>query len=158
MKDLFPWLCFIVCVWTSHGFRLGTGSCNVTKLLVSDSRVPRSNGAKNVPNEFGLSSNFSRACSRKFGTTLIFGLLGFKFWKTENTIDLWKKVLKFRILNSEFPHRTLEGCFEDFRKTEWQNLPTMFCWSFNVLKFCHWVLTKILYFSQAFSQFPFLCA
>jgi hypothetical protein len=43
-----------------------------------------------VPNEFGLSSKISRACSRKFGTTLIFGLFGFEFWKTENTIDLWK--------------------------------------------------------------------
>jgi hypothetical protein len=60
-----------------------------------------------VPNEFGLSSNFSRACSREFGTTLIFGLLGFEFSKAENTIDLWKGGLKFRILNSEIPHETL---------------------------------------------------
>jgi hypothetical protein len=90
VKDLFPWLCFVVCVWTSRGFRLGTGSCIVTKLRVSDSRVPRSNGAKTVPNEFDLSSNFSRACSRKFDTTLIFGLLRFEFRKTGNTSDLKK--------------------------------------------------------------------
>jgi hypothetical protein len=29
-------------------------------------------------------------CSRKFGTTLVFGLFGFEFWKTEDAIDLWK--------------------------------------------------------------------
>jgi hypothetical protein len=97
VKDLFPWLCFIVCVWTSHGFRLGTGSCNVTKSPESDSRVPRSNGAKTVPNEFGFSSNFSKACSRKFGTTLIFGLFSFEFWKTRNT-----SVLEKGFWNSEF--------------------------------------------------------
>jgi hypothetical protein len=57
---------------------------------VSDCLVPRSNGAKTVPNDFGLSSNFSRACSRKFGTTLIFGLLGFEFLKIENAFDLEK--------------------------------------------------------------------
>jgi hypothetical protein len=34
-----------------------------------------------MSNEFGLSSKFSRACSREFGTTLIFGLLGFEVWK-----------------------------------------------------------------------------
>jgi hypothetical protein len=45
----------------SRGFRLGTESCSVTKVPVSDCPVPRSNGAKTVPNEFGLSSNFSRA-------------------------------------------------------------------------------------------------
>jgi hypothetical protein len=77
-------------VWTSRGFRLGTGSCNDTNLPVSDSRVPRSNGVKTVPNEFGLSSNFSRACLKKFGTTLIFGLFSFKFWKIGNTSDLEK--------------------------------------------------------------------
>jgi hypothetical protein len=79
VKDLFPGHCFVFCVWTSRSFRLGTGSCSVTKVLVSECLVPRSNGAKIVPNEFGLSSNFSRACSRKFSTTLIFGLLGFEF-------------------------------------------------------------------------------
>jgi hypothetical protein len=57
---------------------------------VSDSRVPRSNDAKTMLNDFGLSSNFSRACSRKFGTTLIFGPFGFEFWKTGNTFDLEK--------------------------------------------------------------------
>jgi hypothetical protein len=107
VKDLFPWLCFVFCVWMSHGFRLGTESCSVTKVPVSECLVPRSNGAKTVPNGFGLGSNFSRACSRKFGTTLIFGLLGFEFWKIENTFDLWKRILKFRIQNSEFPHGTL---------------------------------------------------
>jgi hypothetical protein len=55
-----------------------------------DCLVPRSNSAKFVPNEFGLSSNFSQPCSRKFGTTLIFGLLGFEFSKTENTFDFEK--------------------------------------------------------------------
>jgi hypothetical protein len=43
-----------------------------------------------VSNEFGLSSKFSRVCSREFGTTLIFGLPGFEFRKTENARDLWK--------------------------------------------------------------------
>jgi hypothetical protein len=90
VKDLFPWQCFVFCVWTSRSFRLGIESCSVTKVPVSDCLVPRSNGAQTVPNEFGLSSNFSRACSRKFGTTLIFWLFGFEFWKTENAIDLWK--------------------------------------------------------------------
>jgi hypothetical protein len=79
VKDLFPSQCFVFCVWTSRSFRLGTESCSVTKVLVSDCWVPRSNGAKTVPNEFGLSSNFSRACSRRFSTTLIFGLYGFEF-------------------------------------------------------------------------------
>jgi hypothetical protein len=74
----------------SRGFRLGTKSCSVTKVPVSDSRVPRTNGAKTVPNDFGLSSYFSRACSRKFDTILIFGLFGFEFWKTGNTFDLEK--------------------------------------------------------------------
>jgi hypothetical protein len=55
---------------------------------VSDGRVQRTIGAKIVPNGFGLSSNFSRACSRKFGTSLIFGLFGFEVWKTGNTFDL----------------------------------------------------------------------
>jgi hypothetical protein len=74
----------------SRGFRLGIESCSVPKVPVSDSRVPRTNGAKIVPNGFCLSSNFSRACSRKFGTTFIFGLFGFEFWKTGNTFDLEK--------------------------------------------------------------------
>jgi hypothetical protein len=74
----------------SRGFRLGTERCSVTKVPVSDGRVPRSNGAKTVPNEFGLSSNFSKACSSKFGTTFIFGLFGFEFWKTRNAFDLEK--------------------------------------------------------------------
>jgi hypothetical protein len=77
-------------MWTSRGFRLGTESCSVTKVPVSDSRVPRTNGAKVVLNDFSLSSNFSRACSRKFGTTLIFGLFGFKFLKIGNAFDLEK--------------------------------------------------------------------
>jgi hypothetical protein len=153
VKDLFPRLCFVVCVWMSRGFRLGTGSCNVAKLPVSDSRVPRSNYAKIVSNDFCLSSNFTRACSRKFGTTLIFGLFGFEFWKTGNTFDLEKKGPKFRILN--FPIGPwFKGCFGDFRKTKWQNLP-IFCCSFNVLKLCYWFLTKILYFSKPFPKFPF---
>jgi hypothetical protein len=71
-----------------RGFRLGTESCSVTKVQVSDSQVPRTNCAKIVPNGFCLSSNFSRACSRKFGATLIFGVFGFEFWKTGNTFDL----------------------------------------------------------------------
>jgi hypothetical protein len=76
-----------------------------------------------VPNEFGLSSNFSRACSREFGTTLILGLPGFEFLKTENTFDLWKRVLKFRILNSEFPHRTMvQGLIWGFWKNQMAKL------------------------------------
>jgi hypothetical protein len=92
VKDLFTRPCFVFCVWTSRGFRLGTGSCSVTKVPVSECLVPRSNCAKTMSNEFGLSSNFSRVCSREFGTTLIFGSPGFKFRKTENTVDLWKEV------------------------------------------------------------------
>jgi hypothetical protein len=71
-----------------RGFRLGTESCGVTKVLVLDSRVPRTNCAKIMPNGICLSSNFSRACSRKFGATLIFGLFDFEFWKIGNTFDL----------------------------------------------------------------------
>jgi hypothetical protein len=74
----------------SRGFSLGIESCSVTKVLVSDCLVPRSNSAKTMPKEFGLSSNFSRACSRKFDTTLIFGLYGFEFWKIGNASDLEK--------------------------------------------------------------------
>jgi hypothetical protein len=74
----------------SRGFRLGTESCSGTKVPVSECLVPRTNGAKTVPNEFGLSSNFSRACSRKFGTTLIFGLYDFQLWKIGNAFDLEK--------------------------------------------------------------------
>jgi hypothetical protein len=98
VKDLFTRPCFVFCVCTSRGFRLGTGSCSVTKVPVSD-MVPvseclvlRSNCAKTMSNEFGLSSNFSRTCSREFGTTLIFGSPSFEFLKTENTVDLWKEV------------------------------------------------------------------
>jgi hypothetical protein len=59
---------------------------------VSECLVPRLNCAKTVSNEFGLSSNFSRTCSRGFGTTLIFGSPSFEFRKTENVVDLWKEV------------------------------------------------------------------
>jgi hypothetical protein len=79
VKDLFSLHCFVFCVWTSRDFRLGTGSCSITKVPVLECLVPRSNCAKTMSNEFGLSSKFSRVCSRKFGTTLIFGLLGFEF-------------------------------------------------------------------------------
>ena len=87
-RDLFTRPSFVFCVWTTCGFRLGTGSCSVTKVPVSECLVPRLSCAKTVSNEFGLSSNFSRACSREFGTTLIFGSPGFEFRKTENTDDL----------------------------------------------------------------------
>jgi hypothetical protein len=90
VNDLFPLLCFVVCVWMLHGFRLGTGNCNVAKLPVSDNRVLRSNCAKIMSNGFCLSSNFTRACSRKFGATLIFGLFGLEFWKIGNTSELGK--------------------------------------------------------------------
>jgi hypothetical protein len=73
-----------------RGFRLGTESCSVTKVPVSDSRVLRTNCAKIMSNGFCLSSNFTRACSRKFGAILIFGLFGFEFWKTGNTFELEK--------------------------------------------------------------------
>ena len=91
-RDLFTRPSFVFCVWTSRGFRLGTGSCSVTKVPVSECLVPRSSCAKTVPNEFGLSSNFSRMCSREFGTTLIFGSPGFEFRKTENADDHWEEV------------------------------------------------------------------
>jgi hypothetical protein len=65
-------------------FRLGIGSCNVAKSQVSDIRVPRTNCAKIMSNGFCLSSNFTRACSRKFGATYIFGLYRFTFWKIGN--------------------------------------------------------------------------
>jgi hypothetical protein len=57
---------------------------------VSECLVPRSSYAKTMSNEFGLSSKFSIVCSREFGTTLMFGLPGFEFRKTENAKDLWK--------------------------------------------------------------------
>ena len=91
-RDLFTRPSFVFCVWTTCGFRLGTGSCSVTKVPVSECLVPRSNCAKTVSNEFGLSSNFSRMCSREFGTTLIFGFPSFEFRKTENAVDHWKEV------------------------------------------------------------------
>ena len=78
-RDLFTRPSFVFCVWTTCGFRLGTGSCSVTKVPVSECLVPRLSCAKTVSNEFGLSSKFSRVCSREFGTTLIFGLPGFEF-------------------------------------------------------------------------------
>jgi hypothetical protein len=59
---------------------------------VSECLVPRLNRAKTISNELGLSSNFSRMCSREFGTTLIFGSPGFEFLKTENAVDLLKEV------------------------------------------------------------------
>jgi hypothetical protein len=59
---------------------------------MSECLVPRSNCAKTVSNEFGLSSNFYRTCSREFGTTLIFGSSSFVFQKIENAVDLWKEV------------------------------------------------------------------
>jgi hypothetical protein len=142
MEDLFPWHCFVFSVWTLRNFRLGTGSCSVTKVPVSECLVPRSNYAKTMSNEFGLSSKFSRACSRKFGTTLIFGLPGFEFWKTENAIDLWKGFWKFRIQN--FPMGPwFKGWFGDFGKTKWPNFLTMICWLFGELKLCNLVFTKI---------------
>jgi hypothetical protein len=102
VKDLFTWPCFVFCVWMSRGFRLGIGSCSVTKVPVSECLVPRLNYAKTMSNEFGLSSNFSRTCSREFGTTLIFGSPGFEFRKTENAVDLWKEVWISEIQKSEF--------------------------------------------------------
>jgi hypothetical protein len=58
---------------------------------VSECLVLRSICAKTVSNEFGLSSNFSRACSREFGTTLVFGSPGFEFQMIENAVDPWKE-------------------------------------------------------------------
>jgi hypothetical protein len=55
---------------------------------MSECLVPRSICAKTMSNEFGLSSNFSRACSREFGTTLIFGSPSFEFQKKENAVDI----------------------------------------------------------------------
>jgi hypothetical protein len=63
-RDLFTGPSFVFCVWTTCGFRLGTGSCSVTKVLVSECLVPRLSFAKTVSNGFGLSSNFPRMCSR----------------------------------------------------------------------------------------------
>ena len=63
-RDLFTRPSFVFCVWMTCGFRLGTGSCSVTKVPVSECLVPRLSCAKTVPNEFGLSSNFPRMCSR----------------------------------------------------------------------------------------------
>jgi hypothetical protein len=65
-------------------------SCNVAKSPVSDSRVPRINCAKIMSSSFGLSSNFTRASSRKFGATFIFRVYGFEFWKKGNTSELGK--------------------------------------------------------------------
>jgi hypothetical protein len=126
VKDLFIWHCFVFCVWTSLGFRLGTGSCSITKVPVSERLVPRSSCAKTVSNEFDLSSKFSRVCSREFGTTLIFGLPGFEFQKTENAADLWKGFwnLEFWILNSPWDH----GSRADLGILEKPNGQTLLLW------------------------------
>ena len=63
-RDLFTRPSFVFCVWTTCGFRLGTGSCSVTKVPVSECLVPRLSCAKTVSKGFGLSSNFPRMCSR----------------------------------------------------------------------------------------------
>jgi hypothetical protein len=136
-----------------RSFRLGTGSCNVAKLPVSDSRVPRTNCAKIVSNGFCLSSNFTRACSRKFGATFIFGLYGFEFWKTGNTSELGKGFWNSEFWFLNFPI----GWFGDFGKFKWPNFLTIFCRLFGALKLCYLVHIKILYFSQVFFPIPFMC-
>jgi hypothetical protein len=66
-----------------------------------------------------LISNFTRACSKKFGATFIFGLYGFEFWKTGNTTELWERVLNFRFLIFEFSHRALvHGLIWGFSKIQ----------------------------------------
>jgi hypothetical protein len=52
-----------------------------------------------MSNDFGLISNFTRVFLGYFGATLIFGLYGFEFCKTENTSELWEG---FKIQFSEF--------------------------------------------------------
>jgi hypothetical protein len=52
-----------------------------------------------MSNEFGLSSNFSRMCSREFGTTLIFGSPGFELRRTQMIFGKRSEIQKFRNLN-----------------------------------------------------------
>jgi hypothetical protein len=62
------------------------------KIALSALPKPRQNLCQVVSNDFGLISNFSRVFLGYFGATLIFGLCGFKFWKTRNTSELWERV------------------------------------------------------------------
>jgi hypothetical protein len=61
------------------------------KITLSALSKPRQNLCQVVSNDFGLFSNFSRVFIGYFGATLIFGLYGFEFWKTDNTSELWER-------------------------------------------------------------------
>jgi hypothetical protein len=75
--------------------------CCGVKSALSALVKPRQNPCQIVSNYFGLISNFTRVFLGYFCATLIFGLCGFEFWKTENTSELWKGV---KIQISEFPN------------------------------------------------------
>jgi hypothetical protein len=157
VKDLFIWPCFVFRVWASRGFRLGTGSCSVTKVPVSECLVPRSNCAKTVSNEFGLSSNFSMACSREFGTNLIFGSPGFQFRKTENAVDPWKEVWNSEIEKSEFLQGFMvQGLIWEFFKKQKAKLSYYDLLVIWWTKLCNLIISKICIFPHDFSQLPFM--
>jgi hypothetical protein len=69
------------------------------KVALSALFKPRQNPCQIMSNDFGLISNFTRVFLGYFGATLIFGLYGFEFCKTENTSELWEG---FKIQFSEF--------------------------------------------------------
>jgi hypothetical protein len=60
-----------------------------------------------MPNDCEMFPNFARACSRKFGATLIFGPSGFEFLNYENTADLCEEVRFQNFGFSEFPIEVL---------------------------------------------------
>jgi hypothetical protein len=157
MKNLFPWLCFVVCVWMLHGFRLGIGSCNVAKLPVSDNRVPRTSCVKIVSNGFCL-SKLHQSMFKEIWRHFDIWTLWIRVLENREHIWTWERVLKFRILISEFSHRALvHGMIWGFWKIQMAKLPYYIFRLFSALKLCYLIHTKILYFSQVFSQFPFMC-
>jgi hypothetical protein len=72
----------------------------VVKSGLSPSRNPRPKPIQIMSNDFGLVSNFTRACLGYFGAILLFGPYGFEFWNKVNVVALCEKVgfLKSEIL------------------------------------------------------------
>ena len=90
-----------------------------------------------------------------------FDICTLRIWVLENREHIWTlgRVWNSVFWISEFFSigHGFKGWFGDFEKFKWQNFLTIFCWLFSSLKLCYLVLTKILYFSQVFSQIPFMC-
>jgi hypothetical protein len=64
----------------------------VVKSGLSPSRNPRPKPSQIMSNDFGLISNFTRACLVYFGAILLFGPCGFEFWNKVNAVDLCERV------------------------------------------------------------------